>query len=269
MRMLIVGHGFVGKAVDYGFNHHHLEKTVIDPKYGNSLDDVDLSKYQVAFVCVPTPFGEDGSIDDKILKDVVYKLGTGILIVIKSTVVPSFFDNHDFNQYNIVYNPEFLTEKSANEDFVRPDFHVLGGPRVSTDFLEKFYERYSLCTPCPAYHMSHKEASFVKYGVNSFLALKVTFFNQLYDSIGREEQTFNNVVKAIGSDPRIGHSHTKVPGPDGKQGYGGACFPKDTAALFNFDNGFTLVEKCISINNEYRKQYELDDREKEQKVKYQ
>lgn len=269
MRMLIVGHGFVGKAVDYGFNHPNLEKTIIDPKYGNSLDDVDLSRYQVAFVCVPTPFGEDGSIDDKILKNVVYKLGTGILIVIKSTVVPSFFDNHNFNQYNIVYNPEFLTEKSANEDFVSPEFHVLGGPRVSTDFLEKFYERYSLCTPCPAYHMSHKEASFVKYGVNSFLALKVTFFNQLYDSIGREEQTFNNVVKAIGSDPRIGHSHTKVPGPDGKQGYGGACFPKDTAALFNFDNGFTLVEKCIRINNEYRKQYELDDREKEQKVKYQ
>jgi UDPglucose 6-dehydrogenase len=99
--------------------------------------------------------------------------------------------------------------------------------------------------------------------------MKVTFFNQLYDAIGREGETFNKVVKAIGSDPRIGHSHTKVPGPDGKQGYGGACFPKDTAALVKFDEGFTLVEKCIRINNEYRKRYELDDREKEQKVKYQ
>lgn len=267
MRMLIVGHGFVGKAVDYGFNHPNLEKTIIDPKYGNSLDDIDLSRYQLAFVCVPTPFGEDGSIDDSILTNVVHKLGTGILIVIKSTVIPSFFEK--FTGYDIVYNPEFLTEKSANEDFIRPEFHVFGGPRISTDFLERFYEEYSLCTPCPAYHMSQKEASFVKYGVNSFLALKVTFFNQLYDAVGREEQSFNKVVKAIGSDPRIGHSHTKVPGPDGKQGYGGACFPKDTAALFNFDNGFTLIEKCIKINNEYRKRYELDDREKEQKVKYQ
>lgn len=267
MRMLIVGHGFVGKAVDYGFNHPDLEKTIIDPKYGNSLDDVDVSRYSIAFVCVPTPFGDDGSIDDSILCDVIQKIGTSIPIVIKSTVIPAFFDK--FDRHEIIYNPEFLTEKSANEDFIRPEFHVFGGSRFNTDFLEKFYEEYSLCTPCPVYHMTQKEASFVKYGVNSFLAMKVTFFNQLYDAIGREGETFNKVVKAIGSDPRIGHSHTKVPGPDGKQGYGGACFPKDTAALVKFDEGFTLVEKCIRINNEYRKRYELDDREKEQKVKYQ
>tara|TARA_R100000030_G_scaffold10586_1_gene7235 strand:- start:392 stop:745 length:354 start_codon:yes stop_codon:yes gene_type:complete len=116
--------------------------------------------------------------------------------------------------------------------------------------------------------MTPKEASFVKYGINSFLALKVTFFNQLYDSIARQGQTFNKVVKAIGTDSRIGHSHTKVPGPDLKQGYGGACFPKDTAALVNFDEGFTIIEKCIKINNEYRKRYELDDREREQNVNY-
>jgi len=266
MKMLIIGHGFVGKAVDYGFNHPDLEKTIIDPLYGNSVNDVDVSKYSIAFICVPTPFGEDGSIDDSILTEVVIALGPNIPIVIKSTVVPSFFDK--FSKYNLIYNPEFLTEKSANEDFVRPEFHVFGGNDIMTSFLEKVYDEYSLCTPCPVYKMTPKQASFVKYGVNSFLAMKVTFFNQLYDAIGREGETFNKVVKAIGSDSRIGHSHTKVPGPDGKQGYGGACFPKDTAALVNFDEGFTIIEKCIKINNEYRKQYDLDDREKEQKVKY-
>jgi UDPglucose 6-dehydrogenase len=193
--MLIIGHGFVGKAVDYGFNHPDLEKTIIDPKYGNSLDDVDVTRYSIAFVCVPTPFGDDGSIDDSILCDVIRKLGNNITIVIKSTVIPAFFDK--FDNYDIVYNPEFLTEKSANEDFIRPEFHVFGGLRFNTDFLERFYEEYSLCTPCPVYHMTQKEASFVKYGVNSFLAMKVTFFNQLYDAIGREGETFNNYLKAF------------------------------------------------------------------------
>lgn len=266
MKMVIVGHGFVGKAVDYGFNHPKLEKTIVDPLYGNSVHELDITKYSVAFVCVPTPFGEDGSIDDSILTEVVLALGPDIPIVIKSTVVPTFFDK--FEKYNIIYNPEFLTEKAANEDFIRPEFHVFGGNEINTNFLEKIYDEYSLCTPCPVYKMTPKEASFVKYGINSFLALKVTFFNQLYDSIARQGQTFNKVVKAIGTDSRIGHSHTKVPGPDLKQGYGGACFPKDTAALVNFDEGFTIIEKCIKINNEYRKRYELDDREREQNVNY-
>lgn len=266
MKMLIVGHGFVGKAVDYGFNHPNLFKTIVDPKYNNSIASIAIDDYNIAFVCVPTPYGKDGSIDDSILCDVIESLGTNIIIVVKSTVVPSFFDK--FPDHSIIYNPEFLTEKSANEDFIRPDFHVFGGSKVNTCFIENFYEEYSLCTPCPVYKMTHKEASFVKYGVNSFLAMKVTFFNQLYDSVARDGQSFNKVVKAIGTDPRIGHSHTKVPGPDGKQGYGGACFPKDTSALVNFDSGFTLIEKCIKINNDYRSQYELDNREIEQNVNY-
>ena len=266
MKLLIVGHGFVGKAVEFGFNHPNLEKTIVDPKYNVSVKDITIEDHAIAFVCVPTPFGQDGSIDDSILSNVIEELGPNILIVIKSTVVPSFFNK--FVDYNIVYNPEFLTEKSANEDFINPSFHVFGGSKTNTNFIENFYEEYSLCTPCPVYKMSLKEASFVKYGVNSFLAMKVTFFNKLYDSICREGQTFNKVVKAIGTDPRIGHSHTKVPGPDGKQGYGGACFPKDTAALVNFDPGFTLIEKCIKINNDYRSLYELDDREREQNVHY-
>ena len=69
-------------------------------------------------------------------------------------------------------------------------------------------------------------------------------------------------------DSRIGSSHTKVPGFDGKQGYGGACFPKDTLAITKYTNKLTLLEKAIIINNDYRLQYELDDREKEQNVKY-
>lgn len=267
MNILIVGHGFVGKAVDYGFQHPKINKTIVDPIYGVNLDDLDLSKYVAAFVAVPTPMGQNGAIDFSILLDVVNRLNKyNVITIIKSTVTPDFFDL--VNTSNIVYNPEFLTEKSAKEDFVKPPFHVLGGSTDNIDFVEKLYDNYSLCDPCPVFKVSHKEASLIKYSINNFLALKVTFFNQLYDTAQKEGVSFNKIIRAVGSDPRIGHSHTKVPGPDGKQGYGGACFPKDTSALFNYNDMFTIIGECIRINNAYRSQYELDDREREQNVHY-
>ena len=122
--------------------------------------------------------------------------------------------------------------------------------------------------------MNLAEASFVKYGINTFLATKVTFFNQLFDVMKDfGDVNYSRVSKAIGSDPRIGLGHTKVPGFDKKKGYGGACFPKDVRAfvkLFqnNGSNSLTLLEKTDIINNDYRKQYEKDEREKAQHVNY-
>ena len=73
---------------------------------------------------------------------------------------------------------------------------------------------------------------------------------------------------AVGTDPRISHSHTQVPGPDGRSGFGGACFPKDTKAFTLFDKDLTLIDKCVTINNEYRKPYELDSREQSNNISY-
>ena len=263
-KIAIIGHGFVGKAVDYGFTHTDIEKHIVDPLYGTTIEELPACNYY--FVCVPTPFGDDGSIDTSILDDVMEKLtAKNGIIIVKSTVTPDVitkWNNH------IVYNPEFLTERSANSDFVNPDFHIFGGFEVYTDEVERLYKDYSLCKPCPAYHMSLQEASFVKYAINSFLAMKVLFFNQLYDAVGDTSANFATIIKAVGSDGRIGSSHTSVPGHDGRQGYGGACFPKDTSAFVNYSNRLTLIEKCIEINNTYRSQYELDEREKEQHVNY-
>ena len=238
----------------------------MDPKYGTNLDSTDVSLFDIAFVCVPTPMGNDGAVDSSIIDDVLNELvSSNITIVVKSTVTPDIATNWPIN---VVYNPEFLTEKSANEQFVSPPFHVLGGWCDATKYVEKVYEQYSLCDPCPALHMTLEEASFVKYTINSFLAMKVLFFNQLYDAIGETNANFATIIKAVGMDDRIGSSHTKVPGFDGKQGYGGACFPKDTSAFTKFSDQLTLLAKCVNINNEYRLQYELDNREIEQNVDY-
>ncbi len=269
MKLLIVGHGFVGKAVDYGFTHPEVEKTIIDPKYGNSIKDIDIEDYDATFVCVPTPMNADGSIDSSILDSVMNTLNGSYRdrrkpVIVKSTVTPDIISKH--GGMGVVYNPEFLREKTALEDFVSPEFHVFGGFSYDTALVEQLYEKYSLCKRCPSYHMSFAEASLVKYAINSFLATKITFFNQLYDTAVDNGINFNKVINAITADSRIGSSHMRVPGFDGKRGFGGACFPKDTAALVSFTDKMTLVEKAIAINNDYRSDYELDKREQEQNI---
>ena len=270
MKLLIVGHGFVGSAVQYGFSHPEVDITIVDPKYDVHIDDVDVSSFNVVFVCVPTPFGDNG-IDSTILDNVMNYLipkqpQQWPTVIIKSTVTADVLSKYD--KTHIVYNPEFLTEKSANEQFINPQFHVFGGNPMTTQIVSKLYQKYSLCNPCPEFHMTMQEASFVKYTINSFLATKVLFFNQIYDAANQAGVDFNTIIKAVGLDNRIGHSHTKVPGFDYKQGYGGACFPKDTSAFTKFSNKLTLLEECIKINNDYRSQYELDNREIEQNVNY-
>ena len=271
MKVAVIGHGFVGKAVDYGFSNPGVEKRILDPNYGTTAEDVrNLAKWKpdLTFICVPTPMQDDGDINTSILDEVMADLsGVSGLIVIKSTITPSTIDK--YSQSNVVYNPEFLTERSACEQFVNPEFHIFGGEEEQCELLEKYYEVYSLCTPCPSFKVNKAEASFVKYAINSFLATKVTFFNQLYDACNAHGNVnFNQVIKAVGADDRVSISHTKVPGFDGKQGYGGACFPKDTLAFSKFSDKLTLLAKAIEINNAYRSQYERDEREKEQNISF-
>ena len=270
LKITIIGHGFVGKAIDYAFQDD-VKKQIIDPKYDVHLHDVRLAA-DVTFVCVPTPMHEDGQCDVSILEDVLSKITQrrSGLIVVKSTVPPDQIENlfRGSAKHRIVYNPEFLTEKNANEDIINPFVHIFGGNIEQTQKLESFYRDYSICKPCPVFHMSPTDASFVKYGINTFLATKVTFFNELYDTIKDFGGNYGRIANAIGTDPRIGHSHTRVPGFDGKRGFGGACFPKDVSAFINFTTHMPLLEYVMDRNNKYRSEYEKDDREKEQNIQY-
>jgi UDPglucose 6-dehydrogenase len=269
MKLLIVGHGFVGKAVDYGFTHPKVEKTIIDPKYGNNLSAVTINDYDAIFICVPTPMSSDGSINATILDSVLNTVNSSYRdrhkpVIIKSTITPDVVSK--YNSPGIVYNPEFLREKTALEDFVNPEFHIFGGHSYDTQLVEQLYVQYSLCKRCPTYHIGVKEASLVKYAINSFLATKVTFFNQLYDVAVDNGINFNQVISAVSADSRISNSHMRVPGFDNKRGFGGSCFPKDTAALTAFTDKMTLLKEVVSINNTYRSTYALDEREKEQNI---
>jgi len=270
-KIAIVGHGFVGKAIEYGFVN--TPKFIVDPIHGNTIDDLREGDFDLIFVAVPTPMGKDGAIDGSIVEETVNWLkdnATG-LIVIKSTVTPDIIEKLQKDSINVIYNPEFLTEKNANEDFVNPPMHIFGGNKEQTLQLEELYNKLSNCKPCPSFHMTGVEASFVKYGINCFLASKVLWFNQFYDVVNGSNADFSTIISAIGSDMRINSSHTLVPGFDNKRGFGGACFPKDTAAFAAFasqTSEFPILENIIEANNNYRRNYLKNDRELEQNVNY-
>lgn len=275
LRMGIVGHGFVGKAVEYGFSHPMIEHFLVDPKHDTTIDDLVKWNPHVCFICAPTPQNSDtGFVDASIVEDAVLKLinSTNSLVVIKSTVTPDIIDRlynsiETTNFDRFAYNPEFLTEKSACEDFVNAEFHVFGATAPACDELAQLYDIFSLCKSDKYYRMSGCEASFVKYATNAFLATKLTFFNQLKDLVDGFDCSYNMVTRAMGADDRIGIKHTRVPGPDRKKGFGGACLPKDTMALLKFsesrgDSRFDLLENVLTINNKYRIMYDIDEREK-------
>ena len=263
MKLGIVGHGFVGTAVDHGFTRD-IQKFIVDPKHNstNTIEDLIKFKPDSTFVAVPTPQSESGECNTEILEGVMQQLNTskGLLVIVKSTVPAYKLQKIQEECINlrIVYNPEFLTEKNYIDDFVNPAMHVFGGMNKDTDAVEKLYLEHSDCKECPVYKTDLITASMVKYCINSFLATKVTFMNEMYDVLkaarGADWNTFTNI---IANDPRIGISHMKVPGNDGQRGYAGSCFPKDTAALAWFareilNTQFTQLETSIKINDKLR-----------------
>lgn len=259
-RIAIVGYGFVGKAVEFGFKNSNNDIMIVDPYEGYaSLDELEDYHPDFTFVCVPTPAHDDGNIDGSSIKEVIHTLQntTSGTVIIKSTVTPDIVDKLCAYK-RFVYNPEFLTERNSFDEFLNPKFHILGGDPEFAKRVEDLYKYNSNCNPTPVHYMTPVEASLVKYGINSFLATKVIWFNQWKDLVEDLGARYNVISNIMGSDERIGHSHTKVPGWDGKKGYGGNCLPKDTNAIWNFScdewgkEKLTILREVIIANNSYR-----------------
>lgn len=276
MKVSIIGHGFVGKAIENGFKN--VETYIVDPRLGTSIDDLDRFKPNIIFICVPTPMGDDGSQNIDIALNTINhikKLNFKPLVVMKSSVIPSKIYEFENAIENFVYNPEFLREKHANDDFINSEIIIFGGNNDSCSELASFYNKHTLCKTKNYCYTDAVSASLCKYSINSFLATKVIFFNEMKNIFDRSQtkEEWSNFISIISKDPRIGESHMDVPGHDGRKGFGGACFPKDTYALLKFSQGieqeFNLLKEAIGINNSIREGYnELTDREKEQKVSF-
>ena len=280
----IVGHGFVGKAVERAL-HPEVERFLVDPNYNTTIDQLLSREPVLTFVCTPTPTTSKGRIDAAVTVDAVLKLitHTKSAVVLKSTATPDVIDKicrqveQSGNAGRFIYAPEFLTEKNADHEYCHPQYMVFGGMEQSVSELLQFLDTNSYIIfpknteDDGGIHVCHPvEASFVKYAINAFLAMKVTFFNQLWDAMADEPYSVQplKVLKMLAAEPRLGNSHWRVPGPDNKRGFGGACFPKDVAALTTYSDKLSLLETVLDINNEYRKEYDLDSREVEQNIDF-
>ena len=245
----IIGQGFVGGALASAFSNHYKVYT-----YDKILTDLSTHKSvfslsracELLFVCVPTPMREDGSCDLSIVKEVVQEAcstGRQNIIAIKSTIPPNTTKllQELCQDSQIVFNPEFLLERNAEQDFLNTSRVILGGPRPATTRLKQFYSKVF-----PNAHVIKTDstvAEMVKYLTNSFLAVKVSFANEMHaicESLGVD---YDKVTEYALHDDRLGSTHWSVPGPDGHYGFGGSCFPKDINALMHL-----AQTMCIKAN---------------------
>lgn len=259
LKVGIIGCGFVGGAVMSGFDVSDVKIKIVDPAK-TQLTNEQLVEWQphVIFVCVPTPQSDTGEVNASIVEKVLAHLDdlayNGI-VVIKSTVTPDHLESFcDRFSLRLIYNPEFLTEANANEDFINPSMQIYGGDYDDCTLLDGIYRQWSNVKVSPTFFVDIKTASLLKYTINSYLATKVVFMNEI-NKLFEQCSTENNwreFTDMLSRDPRIGPSHLKVPGPDGNYGFGGHCFPKDTKALLAFaqKNGIqlTVLEQAVNTN---------------------
>ena len=253
MKIGVVGNGFVGGAVRNGFSPNvgcDAEVKVYDKnptKSTHSLLEV-VNDSDFVFISVPTPSFEDGKINLQILDDCLRDISSmstkqDTIFLIRSTIVPGTTRKlqNKYNTLNLVFNPEFLTERSANFDFINQSRFIVGGSiknveKVSSLFRWRFGETVSII------ETDYESAEMVKYMTNTFLATKISFLNDMKILSEAVDAEWYDVLEGFIRDGRVGHTHLNVPGHDGKFGFGGSCFTKDIQAIINFadDLGLSL-----------------------------
>ena len=253
MNIGIVGQGYVGTAVKEVFSKHYNVETYDLDKDKCSVDYLEdiVELTNIIFVCVPTPMKKDGSCDTSIVEAVVKDINDMVvnrnvsdrIVAIKSTIPPGTTNrlNKECKNISVIFNPEFLTEANFIDDFKNQNRIIIGGERPSTTKLRQVY---SLVFPnVKIVKTGSKTAEMVKYMTNTFLATKVSFANEMKMLCDKLNIDYDKVVEYSTYDERLGKSHWAVPGPDGKLGFGGSCFPKDLNALIDL-----CYEKSIKAN---------------------
>ena len=240
----IIGRGFVGSAVEFGFSPQTGCNAIVkvydkNPKLSQDSLESTVNDSDFIFVSVPTPSNLDGSINLDILNEVLRSINeissTDNIVLIRSTIVPGTTSQFkdQFPNLNLVFNPEFLTERSAKFDFINQSRFILGGDKNDTAKVASLF-RWRFGDSIPIIETNFETAELIKYMNNCFFATKVSFLNEmklLSDKVGAD---WNTSVEGFVRDGRVGHSHLAVPGPDGKLGFGGSCFPKDIRAIVDF-----------------------------------
>ena len=243
MKIGIIGNGFVGRAAnelecdEIVIISYDLNPVLCNP-IGTTLNDVLHT--DIIFISVPTPMDKDGSCSLSYITNVIDDITQYInldekLVVIRSTVPPGTSD-----KYNCYFMPEFLTEKNFKYDFTHNENWIFGIKNKPQDIIFKQMVSDLLNTSFKhnkifstnTHFVSNSEAEMIKLFRNNFLALKVSFCNEMEEFCTSIDINYENVRRLSTLDRRVGSDHTYVPGHDGKRGYGGTCFPKDSNSCY-------------------------------------
>lgn len=228
----IIGAGVVGGSLRAYLEDQGHDVRVYDPPKGfDSMDAVEEAS--VVFVCVPTPYTPGVGFDDRYLLDAVGSIAGHKAVVIKSTVLPGTTEmlQERMPQHRFLFNPEFLREATAFDDFINPDRQIVGHTEQSRGDAERVM---SLLPRAPFERLCRaSEAEMAKYVANSFLAVKVSYANEVYDVCEEMRIDYSAVRDMVAADVRIGASHMDV-FDSGYRGYGGKCLPKDSKSLLDF-----------------------------------
>ena len=241
----IIGKGFVGTAVAHGFSDqtgYSAQIKIYDTnpiRSSNSLDET-VNDSEFIFLSVPTPASINGVIDLSIVDNVLKQINEinrseSNIVLLRSTVVPGTSEKiqSKYPNIRIVFNPEFLTERSASFDFINQSRVILGGKKELTEKVKSLYsDRFGEFLPI--LQTNFQTAELIKYMNNLFFATKVSFLNEMKLVSEKIDADWSKAIEGFILDGRIGHSHIAVPGPDGKLGFGGSCFPKDIQAMISF-----------------------------------
>lgn len=245
MQIGIIGCGFIGTALKNWLeeNNTNVETRVSDPPKGINDDISDCDAY---FIQIHIPTEEDGTQDLTLLKSIISNLPCGRPIWIRTTILPGTAEMLANETGRLVYHmPEFLTERTYLEDFKWQPMVFTG----DVELLKKIFPGKKHID------MSSAEAELVKYAHNVFGALKVTYFNCIYDLCQKKGFDYSKVREGVLGSTYINDVHTQVPGPDGKLGYGGKCFPKDVNAfqhMFQDEPVGKLLAPLKDMNNKFR-----------------
>jgi len=252
-----MGVGWVGGALARYFDQAGFSPKRYDPPKGLGSQE-DLAAADLIFVCVPTPYEpEKDGFDLSYVETAIGMLPPGKTVIIKSTVLPGTTEylQKKYPGHRLLFNPEFLREKTADDDMTHPDRQIVGVTAASAAHAD---EVMAVLPRAPFMKvMSAAEAETVKYFGNCFLAMKVVFANQVFDVCRALSIDYDAVKDGAAADPRIGSSHLDVKF-DGYRGYSGHCFPKDMRAFIQLGErlglNLELLKTCETTNEKYLKE---------------
>lgn len=257
MKIGIIGLGAVGKANKFGFEKIGHQVLIHDIKLNTKISDV--IKSEIIFICVPTPSKLNGSCDTSIVEDVIKKLiilkfkGA---ICIRSSTEPGFTDNiiKKYKNKKICFVPEFLRERCAKKDFLY-NHNLLAVGTYNKQVFDKIKKAHGKI-PKKTIKLKPTEAEILKYYINVYASMRVTFANIFYEISKKFNCNYNNILKSYIATGR-GSPEMYLKVNKNLRGYAGICLPKDTVAIISLIKklklNFSLIKSINMDNKKFKK----------------